>query len=75
MIVSNEALLARYAEDRRGDRVKPLTPEHGRLFLPALRARHELELNPPQLEFCRQCGVNARGPHRSAASRMGKVEG
>jgi hypothetical protein len=59
MIVSNEALLARYAEDRRGDRVKPLTPEQERLFLPALRARHELELNPPQLEFCQQCGVNA----------------
>jgi hypothetical protein len=46
--MSDEALLARYAEDRRGDRVKPLTPEHGRLFLPALRARHELELNPLQ---------------------------
>jgi hypothetical protein len=65
--MSDEALLDRYAEDRRGFRVKPLTPEHGRLFLPALRARHELELNPPQLEFCRQCGVNARGPHRTVA--------
>jgi hypothetical protein len=73
--MSDEALLARYAEDRRGNRVKPLTPEQERLFLPALRARHELELNPPQLEFCQQCGVNARGPHRSAASRMGLVEG
>ena len=73
--MSDEALLARYAEDRRGNRVKPLTPEQERVFLPALRARHELELNPPQLEFCQQCGVNARGPHRSAASRMGLVEG